>query len=127
MPDGDDKRSDVPAHALARVFVGVKIVPKIADEFSQIAKALEKFSVRLIAAADIHLTLVPPWNESSHAQAIEKLRAAAGSVDDLALTFTHVGYGPDPRRPCHLWVDWAENKELAVLRAKLLTVFGQNE
>jgi 2'-5' RNA ligase len=41
------------------------------------------------------------------------------------LTFRHVGYGPEPRRPRFLWADCVASKEIAELRAALLQAFGQ--
>jgi RNA 2',3'-cyclic 3'-phosphodiesterase len=43
------------------VFIGLKVTPEIARELTQIAAGLKEPSVRLLAPADIHLTLVPPW------------------------------------------------------------------
>ena len=57
----------------ARVFVALKMTPEIAGELAQMARELERFPVRLIAPADIHLTLVPPWNEVSIPDAVGKL------------------------------------------------------
>jgi 2'-5' RNA ligase len=125
MTDGGDSLE--PVAIAMRVFVGVKIAPEIADELAHFTKPLEQFAVRRIAARDIHLTLVPPWNENSPVMPIERLRMALGGTGDFTLTFTHVGYGPDPRRPRYLWVICAVNDEIAALRTKLLMAFGQSE
>ena len=45
-----------------RVFVGVKVAPTIARQLAQFAAVLKRPFVRPVAPADIHLTLVPPWN-----------------------------------------------------------------
>lgn len=57
-----------------RVFVGVKVAPEIADELARLAQGLERFAVRLAPSADIHLTLVPPWNEASMSEAVAEDR-----------------------------------------------------
>jgi 2'-5' RNA ligase len=108
-----------------RVFVGVKIEAAIADELSRLANGLERFRVRRIAAADIHLTLVPPWNAESVPEALEKLRLAVASFGGFALMFEHVGYGPDPRRPRLLWAECAASDVLTRLQAALLRAFGR--
>ena len=110
-----------------RIFVGLKMAPEIASELARIARELEGFDVRLVAADDIHLTLVPPWNEISIPDAINKLRPVATRFDAFSLTIQHVGYGPDPRRPRLLWADCAATDELAALRAGLLGVYGQTD
>lgn len=110
-----------------RVFVGLKVVPDIARELLRYAHDLEREAVRPIAVADVHLTLVPPWQEVAHADAIEKLSSVADRFAAFALTFEHVGYGPQPRRPHLLWVECALSEEILALHAALNQVFGQNE
>jgi RNA 2',3'-cyclic 3'-phosphodiesterase len=111
----------------ARVFVALKIAPEIADELAQIARELERFPVRPIAAADIHLTLVPPWSEVSIPNAVEKLRRVADRFGDFTLEFRRVEYGPEPRRPRFLWAECTAGPEIAQLRAMLLLTFEQTD
>ena len=111
----------------ARVFVALKIAPEIAGELAQIALELERFRVRPIAAADIHLTLVPPWNEVAIPDTVEKLRRVAEKCGDFTLQFRHVGYGPEPRRPRFLWAECTAGPGLAQLRDELLLTFGQTD
>ena len=72
MPVTDKLLNEIEAAATiksgarqAGVFVGVKVTPEIAHELARFARCLERFSVRLVPTNDIHLTLVPPWNEAS--------------------------------------------------------------
>jgi len=90
-------------------------------------RVLERFSVRLIAADDIHLTLVPPWQEVSIPAAIEKLRGVADKAPPFPLAFVRLCYGPQPRRPRLLWAECVAGQELAGLHAMLLAAFGQSE
>ncbi len=110
-----------------RVFVGLKVAPEIASQLAGLAIGLKKFAVRLIPTTDIHLTLVPPWEEASVSEAIEKLRLVAARLGAISLTFQHVGYGPEPRRPRLLWAKCAVTDELSALRAALLETYGQDD
>lgn len=123
--DGSTASSGGPRPA--RIFVALRIAPGIAGELAQIARELERFPVRLVAPADIHLTLVPPWNEVSMPDAIEKLRRVAGGFGDFTLEFRRVGYGPEPRRPRLLWAECAVGQDVAELRAVLLLAFGRTD
>jgi len=109
----------------ARVFVALKIAPEIADELAQLARGLQPFPVCLIMASDIHLTLVPPWNEVSPAEAVEKLCRVVDRFFPFTLTFRHVGYGPEPKRPRFLWAECVASKEIAEFRVALIQAFGQ--
>jgi RNA 2',3'-cyclic 3'-phosphodiesterase len=111
----------------ARVFVALKIAAAIADELAKVARELERVPVRLVAPADIHLTLVPPWNEVSIPEAAEKLRRVADRCDDFTLELRHVGYGPEPRRPRLLWAECVAEPNIEQLRAALLLTFGQTD
>ena len=111
----------------ARVFVGLKIAPEIASQLAEFAAALGNPRVRPVAPADIHLTLVPPWNTTATADAIAKLGEVAGRFGPFSLIFRHVGYGPQPRRPRLIWADCAVSEEIAALRLALLETFGQHD
>ncbi|QWG17705.1 2'-5' RNA ligase family protein [Bradyrhizobium sediminis] len=110
-----------------RIFIALKMAPEIAGQLAQMALELERFPVRLIAPADIHLTLVPPWNEVSMPDAVVKLHGVADRFGEFVLKFRHVGYGPEPGRPRFLWAECDAGPELARLRAALLLTFGQSD
>jgi 2'-5' RNA ligase len=110
-----------------RMFVGLKIDPDIASQLAALSAELKDTSVRRVAPADIHLTLVPPWREASIDQAIERLRHAAGALTSFPLKFQHLGYGQHPRRPTLVWVDCAATDAVAVLRNTLMQAFGQED
>lgn len=128
MPDEERRDSATPQAApQARLFVGVKIEPEIANRLASFAASFGLSSVRLIAAADIHLTLVPPWNEHSIPDAVAKLGCAVENFGAFTLDFRRVGYGPQPRRPHLIWVDCVVSDEGAALRNALLEAFGQTD
>jgi 2'-5' RNA ligase len=110
-----------------RIFVGLKVAPEIASELAGLAVDLKKFAVRLVAAADIHLTLVPPWDEESISDALEKLRLVASRFCAFSLMFQRVGYGPQPRRPRLLWAECTASDEIVALRAALLEAYCQSD
>lgn len=111
----------------ARVFVGLKIATEIAERLAALAVPLREVRARLVAPADIHLTLVPPWQEAAIDQAVERLRDASGGFAPFPLQFLHVGYGPQPRRPHLLWADCAATDDIAAFRTALMTAFGQED
>jgi RNA 2',3'-cyclic 3'-phosphodiesterase len=108
-----------------RVFVGLKISPLIASQLVHFAVGLEGPSVRRVTPADLHLTLVPPWNEVSIVDATAKLANVAAGFAAFSLFFKLVTYGPQPKQPRLLWVECAATDELSALHAALLRAFGQ--
>ena len=65
-----------------RVLVGIGLLSEIADRLVRIASVLERPDVRLVAADDMHLTLLPPWQETSIPTAVETLRRIAAGGDE---------------------------------------------
>jgi 2'-5' RNA ligase len=108
-----------------RVFVGLKIAPEVAEQLAEMAQPLKNDSVRLVPSGDIHLTLVPPWNETGVGGAIEKLRQAICHFGCFLLTFEYLLYGPPRHNPRLLWAECVESNELAELRTALLGAYGQ--
>jgi RNA 2',3'-cyclic 3'-phosphodiesterase len=123
IAQGSEPASAAHTAPPARVFVGIKVAPEIAAQLAELAIGLERPFARPVAADDIHLTLVPPWNERSVPDAIEKLGRVAARFGAFTLIIEHVGYGPQPRRPRLLWSDCAAGAEITAL----LEAFGQTE
>jgi 2'-5' RNA ligase len=124
------------AAGAVRVFIGIKLAPEIARELAKIASELENSHVKPVIADDMHLTLVPPWQEDSIGKATETLRQLTSGFVAFALDVQHVGYGPDLRRPRMLWADYASTGELVAyastgelvaLRAALLAAYTQTD
>jgi 2'-5' RNA ligase len=111
----------------ARVFVGIKIAPEIAEELAQLAQGLERFPTRFVPAEDIHLTLVPPWDETSIPDATEKLRAALSGSGPFMLTFTCLSYWPDRRHPRLLCAECAATPEITALQSAVSSALGQKD
>ena len=107
-----------------RIFVGIKVAPELARQFALLAKR-ERVPFRYVPAGDIHLTLVPPWNEASIPDAVAKLRQAMEGLSCFSPIFERLCYGPEPRRPRMLWAECAPNAEIIALRSALLSAFGQ--
>lgn len=107
--------------------MALKIASDLAQELAALSAEIAKPAVRRVAAADIHLTLVPPWSEPSIPDTIAKLARIGEKHAPSELAFRHVGYGPEPRRPRLLWAECLANRELAELRSALLAAFGQSD
>src|SRR5512136_551089 len=88
-----------------RVFLGVKIAPDLSDQLARLAKELWEEQVKFVSPGDIHLTLVPPWNEASLDEAIEKMRLIVSKFGAFVLELRHLNYGPEAKRPRLLWAE----------------------
>ena len=109
----------------ARVFVGIKIAPEIAQVLAQRARFIESHPSRFVPCEDIHLTLLSPWDETCLPETIEKLRAASSGLEPFTLAFTRLSYWPSPDRPRLLCAECTPTDELKALQSALLSAFGQ--
>jgi 2'-5' RNA ligase len=107
-----------------RIFVGIKVEPELARQLALLAKR-EHIPFRYVPADDLHLTLLPPWNEVSVPDAVAKLRQALEGFGCFLLSFERLCYGPQARRPRLLWAECTPNAEIVGLRNALLSTFGQ--
>lgn len=108
-----------------RIFVGLKVDPDIAAQLALLAAPLKENSASLVAPADIHLTLVPPWRETMIEHAVERLSEASSHFAPFSLRFHHAGYGPQPNRPHLLWVECPVTDDIAALQSTLMKTFGK--
>jgi 2'-5' RNA ligase len=127
MANADTTASGLTKPTGVRVFVGLKTADEIAADLAQRVRHLKQAHVRLVEAADIHLTLVPPWQEEFPSRAIETLRTVAAQFGAFHLTYERIRYGPDVRRPRLVWVDCAQSDEIAALRAALLRAYERTD
>ena len=56
-----------------RIFVGLKMAPETAVSLAALAERIDSVPLRRVAPNDIHLTLVPPWDETSIPAAVRRL------------------------------------------------------
>lgn len=117
---------DQPAKAV-RVFIGLKIAQDVAEALAQLARLIESEPSRFVACQDIHLTVLPPWDETCIPEAIERLRAALSGLKPFTLTFTHLSYWPRLDRPRLLCAECLPTDELKLLQQALLNAFGRTE
>jgi 2'-5' RNA ligase len=108
-----------------RIFVGLKLTPEIAGSLARLAEQIENIPLRLVPEGDIHLTLVPPWNETCIPDAVKKLGNALAGFEHFPLSFERLCYGPEGRCPRLLWAECAASPEIEALQGALLDAFSQ--
>lgn len=114
-------------HQPVRIFVGIKAAAEVAGELVELSRPLEGRGARLVPRDDIHLTLVPPWNETDIVGTIETLHTVASHFGCFLLTIVHLGYGPNLRHPRLLWADCIASEELTDLWTALMTAYGRTD
>lgn len=106
-----------------RIFAGIKASP---DLQAEVAAWQEEHTlpVRYISPENLHITLVPPWEERDIDDAIEVLEAAAAGGKCFELLFTQISLGPKADRPNLIWIEAHQSAEANALANAMREAFG---
>lgn len=88
-----------------RVFVALPISKGVQDAVYAWRKQYRNLPVRWITPKNLHVTVVPPWEEDNIDAVLDVLRMAEGAAGQLALDFTLVRYGPTLKEPRLIWAE----------------------
>ncbi len=110
-----------------RVFVAIPTPPSLQSEIRSWAARHGDLPVRWLKDHNLHITLVPPWEEkpAGMQEILTHLTEAVGTArKPLSLSFSQVRFGPDPRQPRLVWAEGETPPELAALSAALHQALG---
>lgn len=111
-----------------RIFVGIKASKTLQAEIINWRKNfLNVLSVRWIALENLHITLIPPWNEDDIVAVKQALNGLKNKVSSFEIVFNNVSFGPNPRRPRLIWAEGKDSGEMVYLKRTLEKVLGKRE
>lgn len=110
-----------------RIFIGIKMPDDIALKLVESQAHLTGLSVKLIPKEDLHLTLVPPWQEIMVIAASQKLRRVLAGIPTFRSALQKLSYGPNELHPRLVWATCEGREELIKLKKELLKAFGVRE
>lgn len=113
--------------ATRRVFIGIKMPDEIADKLAGVQAHLAGLPVMLVPKENLHITLMPPWQETDVDAAAQKLRQAVSDFPAFKSSLNAVSYGPGKWRPKLIWATCGNCRELNELKKILLKEFGVRE
>jgi RNA 2',3'-cyclic 3'-phosphodiesterase len=102
-----------------RVFVAILLSSELQQQATHFAEAHE-LPVRWINSKNLHITLVPPWQEDDIEEAKRKLHRLTFSP--IPITLDTVTYGP-PSSPRLIWAIGEASEELRTLQETVAKMF----
>jgi 2'-5' RNA ligase len=105
-----------------RVFVAIMLPETLRPEVQRLQSAIP-FSCAHVPSANLHLTLIPPWQEDDLVHVKEAL-ARIASHQRFSLRFGRVMLGPQPERPRLIWIRGSPSKELGELKEHVESLLG---
>ena len=99
-----------------RVFIGIP-AQNLYDQVQAFAKDYSDLPVRWMAKHNLHVTLVPPWQEYNPDQIATLLDKDHGPAFNLE--FDQISFGPKPRDIRLLWATGPSSQQLVILKNKI--------
>jgi len=106
-----------------RIFVAIPICEELQALILEWEKKWPGLPVRWLKGPNLHVTLVPPWEEENVEVAIEKLKAAQ-NFGQFIIKFDLVRYGPTSESPRLIWAEGTVPKEAVLLKESMEEVFN---
>lgn len=105
-----------------RVFVGIK-AEDLQAQISEFRKKYPELSnLRWIPKENLHITLIPPWNEASVEDIIDLLLAKKIWVRPFEVKFERISFGPKGKSPRLIWAVGKAPQEILDLKKMLETL-----
>lgn len=109
-----------------RIFIGIKASKNLQKEILKWRKRyLKTLSVRWIPRENLHITLIPPWNEEDIEKATQVLESIRGSFSPFEVEFIKVSFGPSFKRPRLIWAKGKESPGMVYLKKTLERTLGK--
>lgn len=109
-----------------RVFVAIPASKSIQDAVHEWRRAYRNLPVRWVAPKNLHVTIVPPWEEDDVDAVLDALRMAEGGVGLFALQYSLVRYGPTLREPRLIWAEGEAPDQLFVAKHAIERALSRN-
>jgi 2'-5' RNA ligase len=112
---------------MSRIFVGISLSPELQKKALGWQQKHAGLPVRFIAPKNLHITILPPWDEQNISSAIQKLHELSGKVKPFTITFTNISLGPTPKRPRLIWATGETPEELKKLKVSAEKSFNATD
>jgi 2'-5' RNA ligase len=101
-----------------RVFLGIGIAPPLQKEILLWSKQYKKLPVRWLSGENLHVTLVPPWEEYD-IESLKQSLADCPKMGAFEMSFERASFGPSPREPRLIWAEGKTPNTIPKLNATL--------
>lgn len=111
---------------MKRIFLAITLPETLQREIQRWQDGHGDLPVRWIAGKNLHITMVPPWEEAEVERVIHSVREAANGAGPFSVRFSRVTYGPDIKKPRLIWATGHTPMEMDLLAKKLRSVLPGN-
>ncbi len=106
-----------------KLFLGMKVPDQLLKDINTWREQNKGLNVRWLSENDMHLTILPPWEERDPVRA-SALLVELDPVPDFTISFDTISLGPDPREPRLIWALGDAPRDLIAYKDRAERVFG---
>ncbi len=112
---------------MKRIFIAIKISLEIQKKADEWKAGLRALPVRWIPEENLHITLIPPWEEENIEEIISKAEKIRGKINPFAIEFQKITYGPNSNNPRLIWACGDAVKNLVRLKNEIAKLLGAEQ
>src|SRR5258708_4122238 len=101
---------------MKRIFVAISITKKLQEVILSWQKTHQSLPVRWMIGKNLHVTLVPPWQEEKVEEVSEKIERLENKFSSFEMQFNLISFGPNLHEPRLIWATGPAPKEIVVLK-----------
>lgn len=110
---------------MKRIFIAVRISLEIRQKAEEWKASFIDLPVRWVPDENLHITLVPPWDEENVEEIINRLEKIQDKIIPFKVGFQRVAYGPNPYNPRLIWAEGEATEELEILQKEISKLVGR--
>lgn len=110
-----------------RIFIAIKISPEIQEKTDNWKARFTSLPVRWIHRDNLHITLIPPWEEKNIPEIINMAEKIKGRILPFDIEFNKITYGPDINKPRLIWAEGDAVKSLVHLNKEIAKLLGAKQ
>src|SRR5690348_8821422 len=110
---------------MKRIYIAVKISDFLQGQIIDWGKAYPSIPARWTAGKNLHITLVPPWQENDLGRIVELLRPVPQHFQPFSIHFNKIKLGPNAKKPRMIWASGSTPPELVNVKTSIEQALGQ--
>lgn len=108
-----------------RIFIAIPISKKLQGEIMEYRKFYQNLPARWLEGKNLHITLIPPWEEKNIEKTKEILKPLENKFGEIEMEFNKVFFGPNPRSPRLIWATGKAPNQIIDLKKTLEKILNK--
>jgi len=108
-----------------RIFIAIPISEKLQKKIANYRDFYHGLPVRWLEGKNLHITLVPPWEEDDIDKVDKILKPLENKFGKIEIGFKNISFGPNPRNSRLIWATGKTPQKIIELKKSLEQVLNK--